>query len=102
MGKDKKDKIVHLKRPPAEEVIPDIYTNQVNLTMSVYDVIFKFGQMTGPKDSPDVKAIIRMSPQHAKVFGLLLNKHIMAYEKDIGKISLPSGLLKDLGLDKEG
>jgi hypothetical protein len=42
-----------------------------------------------------------MSPQHAKVFALLLRKHLEMYEKDIGEIKIPLKVLKDLGLKKE-
>ncbi len=96
-----KDKIVHLQPPVIEEDVPDVYANSVNMTMSVYDIILTFGQMTDPKDGPKINAVVRMSPQHAKVFGMLLLKHLKKYEKDIGKIAIPSKMIKDIGVENE-
>jgi len=101
MGKDTKDKIVHLQPPVIEEDVPDVYANSVNMTMSVYDIVLQFGQMTDPKDGPKINAMVRMSPQHAKVFGMLLLKHLKKYEKDIGKITIPSAMIKDIGVENE-
>ena len=101
MSKDTKDKIVHLKPPEIEEDTPDIYANQVGMTIGVYDVILKFGQITDPKEGHKIKAVVRMSPQHAKVFAMLLNKNLKMYEKDIGKINLPFEMIKELGLEEE-
>ncbi len=101
MGKDTKDKIVHLQPHVIEEDAPNVYANSVGMTMGVYDIILQFGQMTDPKDGPKINAVVRMSPQHAKVFGMLLLKNLKKYEKDIGKINLPSAMIKDLGIENE-
>jgi len=101
MGKDTKDKIIHLKQPEIKEDIPNVYANSLRMTMGVYDFIFQFGQVTDPKDGPETNAVVRMSPQHAKVFGMLLLKHLKKYEKDIGKITIPSTMIKDIGVENE-
>ena len=101
MGKDTKDKIVHLKQPEIKKDAPNVYANSARMTMGVYDFILQFGQVTDPKDGPKINAVVRMSPQHAKVFGMLLIKNLKKYEKDIGKISLPSTLIKEIGIENE-
>ncbi len=101
MSTNTKDRIVHLQPPVIEEDVPDVYANQAGMTVGVYDFILRFGQITDPKDGAKIKAVVRMSPQHAKVFGMLLTKNLKKYEKEIGKISLPSGLIKELDLEGE-
>ncbi|RLD70533.1 MAG: hypothetical protein DRI98_07660 [Bacteroidetes bacterium] len=101
MADKDKQKVVHLQQAPKEE-LPDFYVNQVNLAFSVYDVAFTFGVMPPPEDvgtkEPKHAVKIRMSPQHAKVFQMLLKKNIGIYEKDIGQINIPDQIMKDLKL----
>ena len=95
------NKVVHLQAPDQEDV-PEFYVNQVNMTFSVYDVTFSFGTMPLPanaQDGSDEAVVIRMSPQHAKVFSRLLHKNLEKYEKDIGNISISGKLLKELGIE---
>lgn len=101
MSKDTKDRIVHLQPPVIEEDVPNVYANSVGMTMGVYDFILQFGQVTDPKDGPRINAVVQMSPQHAKVFGMVLLKNLKKYEKDIGKINLPSAMIKELGIENE-
>jgi len=98
--KKNKGKVINLRNSKDEEV-SDYYVNTVTMTFSIYDVIFAFGKKTDPKVEPKPQVNVRMSPQHAKVFSLLLEKHIKKYEKDIGEIKLLPKLLEELGLDKE-
>jgi hypothetical protein len=85
----------------AEKKVDDYYANTVKMAFSIYDVLFEFGKKSLPEDDPERSVLVRMSPQHAKVFALLLRKHLEIYEKDIGEIKIPLKVLKDLGLKKE-
>ena len=98
--KEKKGKVINLASPP-EKKIDDHYANTVKLAFSVYDVLFEFGKKAMPEVDPETSVLVRMSPQHAKVFALLLHKHIKKYEKEIGEIKIPLKVLKNLGLDME-
>ncbi len=99
MDKNEKDKIVHLKKPNVEKEVPDFYINQVNLVFSQFDVLFNFGLKTDPNADPKELVRVRMSPEHVKVFALLLVKHIKKYEKDIGEIKILPKILQELELD---
>ena len=96
MGDEKK--IVRLERGEKEKEIPDFYINSAFIQASLYEFMFKFGLKTDQKKDPESIAIIRMSPQHAKVLGKLLVKNVDAYEKDVGEIKLPESLVKELGI----
>jgi hypothetical protein len=93
-------KIVHLKEKEIKNC-PDIYSNNVNLTISVYDVCFDFSLKHNPEEDPEKLVAVRMSPPHAKVLALLLKKYLSNYEKDIGPINLPEGLTKELKVDRD-
>ena len=99
MDKNEKDKIVQLKRPNVEKEVPDFYVNQVNLVFSQYDILFNFGLKTDPQADPKQVVRVRMSPEHVKVFALILVKHIKLYEKDIGEIKILPKILQELELD---
>lgn len=97
---DENKKILRLAETPKQEV-SDFYVNQLNLITSLYEVLFMFGLKTKPEEGPEPIVNIRMSPQHAKIVSLLLNKQIESYEKDIGKIKFPASLLKELDIDEK-
>ena len=52
-----------------------------------------------PEDEPEDLVNIRMSPQHAKILALMLNKNIKKYEQEIGEIKILPALIKDLKLN---
>lgn len=91
-------KIVRIDRGEKEKEIPDFYINSAFIQASLYEFMFKFGLKTDQKKDAESVAIIRMSPQHAKVLGKLLVKNVDAYEKDVGEIKLPESLVKELGI----
>jgi len=91
-------KIVRIERGEKEKEIPDFYINSAFIQASLYEFMFKFGLKTDQKKDAESVAIIRMSPQHAKVLGKLLVKNVEAYEKDVGEIKLPESLVKELGI----
>lgn len=78
------------------------YANAVNMAISLYDVTFVLRNQS-PQIDPEgnlmvlnnkqvidvsEEIVIRMSPQHAKAFAILLVKNIAEYEKNFG-IKLP-------------
>jgi len=87
----------------------EFYANAVNLAMNLYDVTFILKSQTPQIDQngnlqlvdnePVIivndELIVRMSPQHAKSFALLLIKNIMDYEETFNvKLPLPPELQK--------
>jgi hypothetical protein len=80
---------------PAQSV-PEFYTNAVRFIIHFYDVQLIFGVRTDPEKPIKDIAVMRMSPQHALVMSKLLEKNLRAYEKQMGKISLPQPLLEQL------
>lgn len=83
-----------------EVAIPELYTNSVDFGVSAYEFTFMFG-LRGIKNGESKPIVnVRMSPQHAKVMSLLLAKNVSNYEKEIGEISLPSKLIKELKLNE--
>ena len=80
------------------ENTPEFYIDGVNIETQLYGTTMYLGSLR--RDEPQlVKVIVKMSPQMAKVLGLILSKHIQGYEKDMGPISLPKQLLHNLGLE---
>lgn len=73
----------------------EIYSNAVSISASVYDMVldFRIGSLN-EETKPLVR--LRMSPQHAKAFFILLEKHIRGYEQVFGDINLPEDLVKSL------
>lgn len=67
------------------------YANWVSIESNLFDVNLQFGQNNTP-DNGDSKvplAQIIMSPQHAKVLGIMLMQNIRNYEEKFGKINIP-------------
>lgn len=87
----------------AKNEIHTIYTNSANFAIGEYDFQFLFynqypsldGQGT---DSSNFVRII-MSPQHAKVFSLILQHHVKKYEEDFGKININKSILESLNVE---
>jgi len=70
-----------------------VYSNNVQMTASPWDVVFVFGENQEVKNSilmTEVHTRIVMSPQHAKNFAQVLAGQISQYEKMFGVISIPS------------
>jgi hypothetical protein len=84
--------------PNDYEDIPDLYTDSVNFTTNVYGFTVEFGLIQGQDQPPQRLAVMRMSPQFAKIMSLLMRKNVQEYEKRIGTIILPEGLYQDLGI----
>ena len=80
---------------------PEVYSDSVELTMSVYGLNLIFAVVDKDPKNPRPVASVRMSPQHAWVLCQVLRKNLRTYEDEIAKINLPDGLITNLGLDKE-
>lgn len=100
MGPEKR--VLNLSEFKVAEDTPDHYVNGVGMLIQVYEFMFNFTLKTDPEKPPKPSVIVRMSPQHAKVFSMLLARNVASYERDIGEIKLPSALLEDLGLTNQG
>jgi len=77
--------------------IPEYYTDSVCFWTNVYGFTLEFGKTQGEDRSPKPLVSICMSPQHAKMLAMLLQKSVAEYERQIGAIILPDSLYKDLG-----
>ncbi|MFQ6170356.1 DUF3467 domain-containing protein [Oryzobacter sp. R7] len=81
--------------------LPEYYTDATKIGVSPYGFVFEFGLMTQSPGEAKAQAIVRMSPQHTFVFYQLLKKNLREYQKNMGGISLPEEMLKDLGIEEE-
>lgn len=87
-----------------EDVI-NIYTNSVSLAVGYYDFQFLFREQypSFNEEGTDSANYVRlvMSPQHAKVFNMILENHIRDYERTFGKINISKEFLENLNLKVE-
>lgn len=93
-----------IKNLTKEDVVT-FYTNAVNLAFSCYDFQFLFREQYPSYNEKGIDSInfvrLVMSPQHAKVLNMILEKHIKIYEENYGKIDLREDFLKSLNLLEE-
>lgn len=85
-----------------ESDVAEYYSNSVGFAMGYYDVALLFGlQKPSTQGVPirEMRAIINMSPQHAKVVCLLLKKNLEEYQKKYGEIVVPDELCSELGIE---
>ena len=83
-----KQKSTAAKYTKPRDEVPSFYANNTNLSVSAYDFKITFGQVIEADDKGmlvDPKAIIFLSPQHAKAVSNLLVDQIKAYEKRTGQ-----------------
>lgn len=70
----------------------NLYSNNVQLTATPFDIVFIFGENQALKDNfliVEQLAKVTMSPQHAKVFSQLLADNIAKWEQTFGPIVVP-------------
>jgi hypothetical protein len=82
--------------------IPEYYSDAINISLAMpWTVALTFSVRSTKADvEPEPKAIVRMSPEHAKITAMLLRKNIKQYEKQSGtSINLPGDLYTQLKLD---
>lgn len=89
------------------EDVPELYVDQVRVGTSLYTFVLELGVQGIPNapgaEKPPTKSltIVRMSPQHAKVLGKLIEKHVKLFEGKVGPIHIPPELYNELGLEAD-
>ena len=69
--------------------VPRIYANNLNLTVTPFDFRLTFGEvLVADEEKLEIldKAVINMSPQHAKAVVAVLERNVRKYEKAYGTI----------------
>lgn len=94
----------------------EVYSDMFSVRMSPYTVIFNFAMREPPpvgrtqvegateprEPNPQTVAIVRMSPEHAKVMAIILRRHIQDYERQTGvTIDVPQRVLQELNIPPE-
>lgn len=91
---------------PDDRTVPDIYTDFVNVIASEGSVVFGFRTTSMPWEAlpipapgapgegvmsvpTELKAVVRMTPAHAKALTMQLKQILKAYESRFGEIVLP-------------
>jgi hypothetical protein len=83
---------------------PEFYANAARFAHGPFDFVFEFAvsqiadtvSIEPPTNRP--VAIVRMSPQHAKVFATALAQQLVNFEEVNGKINLPSNIREQFGI----
>jgi len=81
-----------------QQLVPDIYTNAIQLQTSVFEFALVFALMSPGEGEPRPLVRVRMSPQQALALHLILENNIEVYEKEFAEIVLPDSVLKRLKL----
>ena len=98
----------------------EVYSDLFTFRMSPYTAILEFGirplpqrgaAPAAPEDiglpraeraEPERAAVIRMSPEHAKVLAIVVRRHIQEYERQNGiTIDVPQRILQELNIPPE-
>lgn len=77
----------------------DLYTNNIQIAVSIYDVMISFGLDTYQRDGTQAtKEVVkvRMSPQQALALSILLSKNLEVYGETFKEIFLPEKMMKQL------
>ena len=85
-----------------DSTVSDIYANNVQIAVSVYEVVISFGLDTLQKDGTQTtKEIVkvRMSPHHALALNILLERNLKAYGDTFKEILLPEDMVRRLSGD---
>lgn len=73
---------------------PVIYSNNVNVRMTLYDFALAFG--IGADEDVATQAVVHMSPQHALSLSILLDRFVESYQRHVGPIVLPPEVVQRL------
>jgi len=85
--------------------VPDIYTNAVSVSASLYEITLGFYLVTPGEEEPEQRkavARVRMSPQQAMALNILLARHLKAYGEQFTEIFLPDALVMRLSGEETG
>jgi len=85
--------------------VPDIYTNAVSLSVSLYEVTLGLYLVTPEVDEAEHRkavARVRMSPQQAMALSLALTTHLKVYGEQFTEIFLPDELVMRLSGEETG
>ncbi|MDP2233519.1 MAG: hypothetical protein Q8K89_07775 [Actinomycetota bacterium] len=82
----------------ASTELKEYFADNLQVMSNPYSLNMVFGTLD-INGNPRPEVSVRMSPQHAKVMCALVKKHILAYEKNIGAITLPDTLIRELDLE---
>jgi hypothetical protein len=92
----------------ADETIPDVYVDQMRITVGVFGVNITFGlsephpAQGGVPRASDEKVRVRMSLEHAKIAAMLLRRQVKQYERESGTtIAIPQNVYGGLGVPEE-
>ncbi|KAA3659433.1 MAG: DUF3467 domain-containing protein [Chloroflexi bacterium] len=69
-----------------------VYANVALISHTPAEIVFDFGQVMPRMPRGKVLSRVIMSPMHAKMLHMALGQQLAAYEKQMGKIPLPSSL----------
>ncbi len=98
---------------PNEPDVPDIHADLVQIACTDLSVILGLQALAFPlqtneessddtsSPSPELKAIVRLSPTQAKIFAIMLKRALQELEGRDGLIPLPSGILEQLKRELE-
>lgn len=73
-----------------------IYANQIQIALTPFDVQISLAQSSavGAIGVNEIQATVFLAPGEAKALAFLLTKIVGDYERQIGPISLPPGMLQ--------
>lgn len=78
----------HEPQPPAQP-IPEFYANTIQVNVNAFEVELS-AMLVSSKNELKGALNLRLSPQTAVMLGKILNEQMAAYEKQYGKIPLPT------------
>lgn len=81
------------------EDLREFYVDSVQVSTQLYTCVLNLGDLRANQPSL-IRLRVKVSPQTAKVLGLILSKHIRNYEERFGEIGIPTKLYHDLGLEE--
>lgn len=97
----KREATVTTKQQPLDvEFAPDhieVYADNLNVSTGLFGQTLYFGTVRSG-EKPVVRVTVRMSPQMAKVMGVIISRQLKEYEEKVGPIALPVEALKQMGI----
>jgi len=83
--------------------IPEVYVDGFRIRVSPYTIHLTLSVANPETLQNRVAAIVRMSPEHAKVMAIIVARTLRGYEASNAEINLPVELLRmhDIDLDRE-